>query len=166
MTGLTSILNKVEKVLAAVCVAAMALMLGLGILTVLFRFVIQSSLSFPDEMIRYLFVWVIALGSAIGLRRNIHAAIGIVVKNMPDALKRASLMFASLCVIIFLAIVVQKGWHATLSASGQISPAMQISMAWLFASAPVGAFFGILFTLETLLHQATTPAADLNVDDH
>lgn len=166
MNSLKSILDPVEKVLAATCVLALAMMLGLGVLTVLFRFVIQSSLAFPDEMIRYLFVWVIALGSAIGLRRNIHAAIGIVVKSFPDPLKRASLLFASTCVIVFLAIVANMGWHATLSATTQISPAMEISMAWLFAAVPTGAVFGIVFTAETFLKQAMTPASELNVDDH
>lgn len=166
MTNLKPILDQVEKVLAAACVVAFATMLGLGVITVLFRFVIQSSLAFPDEMIRYLFVWIIALGSAIGLRRNIHAAIGIVVKALPGPLKRAALIFSSVCVIVFLAIVANTGWHATLSATTQISPAMEISMAWLFASVPVGAICGILFTLELLVKQATQPASELAVDDH
>lgn len=160
------LMDRSETLLAAICVAGFALMLGLGCLTVLFRFIIQSSLAFPDEMIRYLFVWLVALGSAVALRRNMHAAIGILVKAMPGPLKRAALMIAALCSILFLAILVYTGWHATLSASGQISAAMEISKAWLFASVPIGAFFGILFSIETLITHATTPAAMLVVDDH
>lgn len=165
MSDLKTLMGLIEKILAAVCVLAFAVMLGLGILTVWYRFVIQDSLAFPDELIRYLFVWLIALGSAIGLRRNIHAAIGILVKRLPIPLRRVALIFSSLCVIVFLGIVLGTGYSSTLSALNQISPAMQISMAWLFASAPVGAAFGILFTLELLVKQATIPAAELSVDD-
>lgn len=160
------IFDKCETVLAAICVLAFATMLGLGVLTVLFRFVIQSSLAFPDEMIRYLFVWIIALGLAIGLRRNIHAAIGIFVKALPDGLKRAALIAASACTIIFLGIVAKTGWAATLSAADQVSPAMEISMSWVFAAIPVGAIFGIIFSAEVLVSQAVTPASELKVDDH
>lgn len=166
MSGLKALMDLIERILAAACVLAFAVMLGLGVLTVWYRFVIQDSLSFPDEMIRYLFVWLIALGSAIGLRRNIHAAISILVQRMPVPLMRAALIFSSLCVIAFLGIVLYTGWHAAQSAASQISPAMQIPLIWLFASAPVGAAFGILFTLELLLKQATQPAAELSVDDH
>ncbi|MES0827119.1 TRAP transporter small permease [Ruegeria sp. SCP11] len=166
MTFVKSLMNQIERVLAAACVLAFAIMLGLGVLTVLFRFVIQSSLAFPDEMIRYLFVWLIAIGSAIGLRRNIHAAIGILVKAMPDGLKRAALVFASVVTVVFLAILIETGLASTISALSQISPAMQISMAWVFAAVPVGALFGLLFTVETLVSQLTLPVSELAVDDH
>lgn len=161
-----TILDTSEKTLAAICVLAFATMLGLGVLTVVFRFVIQSSLAFPDEAIRYLFVWLIALGTAIGLRRNIHAAIGLFVGAMPDVPKRTALIFSSICTIIFLGIVVQKGWHATLSAVDQISPAMEISMAWVFAAIPVGALFGLIYTAEILFNQLVLPASELISDDH
>lgn len=166
MDSVKVILDKLERVLATLCVLAFAVMLGLGVSTVFFRFVIQNSLAFPDELIRYLFIWLVALGTAIGLRRNIHAAIGILVKAFPDSLKRAALVFASLVVITFLAILLYTGWLVAVSAHEQISPAMQISMAWVFASAPVGAAFGIIFTLETLVNQLTAPASSLAADDH
>ena len=166
MDLLTKILDKSEKILAAACVLAFATMLGLGVLTVLFRFVIQSSLAFPDEMIRYLFVWVIALGSAIGLRRNMHAAIGLFVNALPDGLKRFALIIASLTTIVFLGIVIETGWAATVSAADQISPAMEVSMAWVFGAVPAGAVFGLIYTAELLLSQLTIPASELVVDDH
>lgn len=166
MTPIKSLLDKSETILAAACVLAFATMLGLGVLTVVFRFVIQSSLAFPDEMIRYLFVWVIALGSAIGLRRNIHAAIGIFVKALPSGLKRVALVAASATTIAFLGIVVETGWAATLSAVDQISPAMQISMAWVFAAIPAGALFGLVYTAEQLITQLTAPVSGLITDDH
>ena len=166
MTVIKSILDKSETILAAFCVCAFATMLGLGVLTVLFRFVIQSSLAFPDEMIRYLFVWMIALGSAIGLRRNIHAAIGLLVMALPDPLKRAALVLASIVSMTFLAIVFETGWAATVSAMSQISPAMEISMAWVFAAVPAGALFGFIYVAEALALQLTVPASELIVEDH
>lgn len=163
MTSGKGLLDLCEAVLAAICVLVLAIMLVLGVLTVLFRFVIQSSLAFPDELIRYLFIWLVALGTAIGLRHNLHAAIGLFVQTLPAGLRRAALVFASAVTIAFLGILVGTGWAMTQGALGQISPAMQISMAWVSAAVPAGAAFGLIFTAETLVFQLTAPADELDV---
>jgi len=165
METIKSLLDASEKILAAICVMSFATMFVLGVVTVLFRFVIQSSLAFPDEMIRYLFVWLIALGSAIGIRRNIHAAIGLLVKAMPGALQRISLIVASLCSVVFFLILIQKGYNVTTMEAGQISPALEVSMAWVYSAIPVGAVFGLLYTIELLFHQLMPTTSDLVIED-
>ena len=84
MRVLTKALDLSETALAVVCVISFVVMFLLGIATVVFRFIIESSLAFPDELIRYLFVWMIFLGSAVALRRNMHAAIGLLRRRPPE----------------------------------------------------------------------------------
>lgn len=166
MTSIKGLLDKCETVLSLVCVLIFATMVGLGVLIVLFRFVIQSSLVFPDELMRYLFIWLVALGTAIALRRNIHAAIGMFVESLPPPLKRAALVFASAATMLFFGILIDAGWSVTASAAGQISPAMQISMAWVCAAVPVGAVFSLIFSLEMFVFQLRAPVAKLVTEDH
>lgn len=166
MTSIKGLLDKCETVLSLICVLMFATMVGLGVLIVLFRFVIQSSLVFPDELMRYLFIWLVALGTAIALRRNIHAAIGMFVESLPAPLKRAALVIASVATILFFGILIDVGWSVTENAASQISPAMQISMAWVCAAVPVGAIFSLIFTLEMLAFQLTAPASRLITEDH
>ena len=160
------LLDASERILAAICVISFATMFVLGFVAVLFRFVIQTSLAFPEEMIRYLFVWLIALGSAIGIRRNMHAAIGLMVKAMPGVLKRISLIVASLCTMVFFLILILKGYNVTTMESGQISPALEVSMAWVYSAIPIGAVFGLLYTIEIFFQELMCSTSDLMADGH
>jgi len=155
-----------ERILAALCVTSFVSMFVLGLTTVFFRFVIQSSLAFPDEMIRYLFVWIIALGTAIALRRNLHAAIGLFVDKMPGQLKRLTLLFSTICTASFFVIIVVKGTEFALRAAHQVSPAMEVSMAWVYAALPIGASFALIYVIELIVLQITKPLSVLISDDH
>lgn len=166
MTAVRKLLDAVEIALAAVCIAAFVVMFVLGVATVVFRFIIESSLAFPDETIRYLFVWATFLGAAIAFRRNMHAAIGVLVSRAPAAIKRAALLLATGFCGLFFVVILDSGIRITLRARPQISPALEISMAWVYAAVPVGMAFLLLFTLELFVRQWRAPAATLLADDH
>lgn len=151
----------IEKLLAVLCVTGFIVMFALGVATVFFRFVVESSLAFPEELIRYLFVWMTALGSAVAFRRNSHAAIGIIVDNLPGILKRFGLLIATTATGIFALILIYQGFHLTSRVVPQISPALEISMAWVYAAVPVGGLFLLIFAVEMFLQQSTASDAEL-----
>lgn len=166
MEALRKTLDLSERVLAVLCVIAFATMFVLGIATVVFRYVIESSLAFPDELIRYLFIWMIFLGSAIAFRRNMHAAIGVVVSSLPPAMKRAALLFATAACGVFFAVMLRSGLLLTLRVKTQISPALEVSMAWVYGAIPVGMALLCIYAAELLARQWRMPADELLADDH
>lgn len=161
MNGIKRLLELSERFLAAVCVVGLATMFILGVATVFFRFVVQSSIAFSEELIRYLFVWVTFLGSAVTLRRNAHAAIGVFVSWMPGMAKRTALLAATASSALFFLILVIKGGQLTARVAPQISPALEISMAWAYAAVPVGALFMMAYAIEILVHQMVASVDEL-----
>lgn len=161
MQVIKKFLDLSETALSVVCVLSFAAMFVLGIATVVFRFIIESSLAFPDELIRYLFIWMISLGSAVALRRNLHAAIGMVVSHLPLALHRTAVVSATLLGMVFFVLILINGLRLTLRVQPQISPALEISMAWVYGAIPVGMAFLILYSLELTVKQLRAPAAEL-----
>lgn len=159
MRTLRKLLDYSEYALAALCVAGLAIMAALGVASVLFRFVLKVSLAFPDELIRYLFIWVIFLGSAIALRRKAHAAIGVLVESLPQPAKQIVLLLAGLTSAAFFALLVVKGAQLSIRVVPQISPALEISMAWVYAAVPVSAVFLLAYTLEALFRRRAGDAA-------
>ena len=153
-----------ERALTALCVISFAVMFLLGVATVLFRFVLEASLAFPDELIRYLFVWTIFLGSAVALRRNAHAAIGIFVGWLPAGPKRAALLVATGFGMAFFAILLVYGALLTVRVVPQISPALEISMAWAYGAVPAGALFLLIYSAEIFAAQLVMPASELTAD--
>lgn len=161
MSLIRKLLDYSETALAASCVAALAVMVVLGVATVVFRFVVESSLAFPDELIRYLFVWVIFLGAAIALRRNAHAAIGILVDRLTPGWRRPVVLASTAVSGAFFLVLLTKGTELSLRVIPQISPALEVSMAWVYAAVPVSAAIMLAYTVEIFLRQATAPASDL-----
>jgi len=161
MAILKRLLDLSEAVLAALCVAALVVMVVLGIATVVFRFLLESSLAFPDELIRYLFIWMIFLGSAVALRRGAHAAIGVFVDYSPIALRRIAFYLAAAVSAGFFAVLIVKGILLSMRVLPQISPALEVSMAWVYAAVPVGGAFMLLYTVETFLRERRTGLPDI-----
>ncbi|MEX2519472.1 MAG: TRAP transporter small permease [Paracoccaceae bacterium] len=156
-----TILDRSETVLSALCVAGFGVMFILGVATVVFRFLLESSLAFPDEVIRYLFVWMIALGSAVALRRGAHASIGVFVQMLPGGARRAALLLAALSSMAFFAVLVVYGVELTVRVAAQISPALEISMSWVYAAVPIGGAFLLVYMSEILITLLTAPDAAL-----
>ncbi|MEH6728837.1 MAG: TRAP transporter small permease [Hyphomicrobiales bacterium] len=165
MTTLHKVLDLSEKLLTALCAAAFAVMLALGVATVVFRFIIQSSLAFPDELIRYLFVWMIFLGSAVAFRRKMHAAIGMFVAKLPTGPKRLALLFSTFSSAVFFLLIMWSGYHLTTRSIPQISPALEVSMAWVYAAIPVGMGFLLIYAVELFIQQINAADDQLVADD-
>ncbi len=162
MSAMRKALDLSEAVLAAICATSFAAMVALGVATVVFRFLIQSSLAFPDELIRYLFIWLVFLGAAIALRRNLHAAIGVFVRMLPGAPRRAALLVANGLSAAFFALMVVYGVRLTIRVAPQISPALEVSMAWVYAAAPAGGALMFVYALESFARQLTAPVSELD----
>lgn len=153
--AVTRLLDAIETAILWLSMAALAAMLVLGAMAVFFRFVVQSSLSYPEEAMLYLFVWVVALGAAVAFRHNMHAAIGTLVGRLPDRARQAVAVLSTLLSMSFMLVVIIWGTKFALRVSPKISPALEISNGWLFGAAPVGAAVMFLFAIELCWRQAT-----------
>lgn len=162
MKPIAALNARVEAILATSCVIGFIAMVVLGLATVFFRFIIESSLAFPEELIRYIFVWMTALGAAVAYRRNAHAAIGMIVDNLPDSAKRLALLCATSATAFFGVLLLYHGIQITKRVVPQSSAALEISMAWVYAAVPAGGALLLLFSAELFLRQLTSPASSLD----
>ncbi|MFV0514679.1 MAG: TRAP transporter small permease [Jhaorihella sp.] len=151
MRILRRVLDLSEILLMGLCVLGFILMFALGVATVFFRFVVEQSLTFPDELIRYIFIWMVLLGSAIAFRRGIHAAISMFTSMLPVMLERVVLVGATLASALFFLVLLRDGIALTRVVQPQISPALELSMSWVYAAMPVGGAFLLIYALELLV---------------
>ena len=69
-----------EKIL---CVIFLALMSIIIVLQVFFRYVLNNSLSWSEELARYLFIWMIYIGISLGVKMDKHICVDAVYTFMP-----------------------------------------------------------------------------------
>ena len=145
-------LDSLEKFVTYACIFSFSIMAIMGVLQVLFRYFLQQSLDYSEELCRYTFIWSIFFGSVICYRRGSHAAIEIFVKMMPATVRKAVLIIANITCAAFFVLLVVQGWNITLDAMDQSSASLGVSMAYAYAAVPVGALLLFVYSLEGLWH--------------
>lgn len=130
------LVNKVVTWLVAVILGVMSVV---TFTQVLYRYVLEAPLPWSEELARYLMVWLVFLGAGLGVRMKALIGMEAVVNFMPKLLKNISRELVMVFTLCFLTVVFFYGLRLTVMNMSQVSPAMQISMAWPYLAVPTGA---------------------------
>ena len=124
------------------------------------RYVLRSTFTWYDEIARLLFVWIVFLGAAVGVRQAGHFRLHLVIDRFPPGLRRAAETLGVLAIMLFGAVLIQQGWKLVELGQFQQTPVMGLSKRYVYASMPAGGALIILYSLRYLWHAVTgTPAA-------
>jgi TRAP-type C4-dicarboxylate transport system permease small subunit len=127
---------------------AVGLLVGLTVaitfVQVVFRYGLDSSLSWSEEAARYCFIWTIFLGVSVAARRGQHIVVEALVETFPARAKRVLALAAAVTGIGFFGVFAYLTWLLVDNAWHQTSTALQIPIALVYACAPVGAALTIV----------------------
>jgi len=123
-----------------VLVASLVFTVTLIFVQVICRYVLKSSLSWSEELARYVFVWQIWLGASMAVKYRKHVKVDFLKMMMPPTVQKAMDVVAA---VIWTGMSAELTWMGTklaliLLQRGQLSPAMQIPIAYAYMSVPVG----------------------------
>lgn len=141
------LLDIVNKYLRNIAVIAMGGMLFVIFGQVIARYVFHNSLVFSEELARYLFVYVVFFGAATIMRNNGHIIMEALTSQLKGKVAKYTQIIAFLCTLLFLIIIFYYGIRMTMISSNQISPALRISMSYVYIAMPIAAFIMICNTL-------------------
>lgn len=97
------------------------------------------------------------LGAAIAYRRGIHAAITMFTMALPAQIQRVVMVIATLIALVFFLVLLRQGIALTIVVMPQISPALEVSMSWVYGAIPVGGAFLMIYGLELLVKLIVLP---------
>lgn len=123
----------------------LAIMTILIFIQVIMRYVFSNSLSWSEEMARYLFLWCSWIGASYAVKERSHFR----VEMFANMIKGQSRKYYELLILIIWALFsLMMTWYGTelllfIHDSGQISSAMEIPMTIPYASVPAGC--GLMF---------------------
>jgi len=144
---------------------AVSILIGFMMVWVFFqvitRYVFSYTPSFGEELARYLFVWVVFLSLPVVAKKGGHMAIEMVTVRLKGMPLKAVRILADIFTIAFLLIMVYQGVNMVMRASFQTSPALQISMSWVYCVIPFGCFIMLLNVLISFTSLLRTPASEL-----
>ncbi|HAR80508.1 MAG TPA: TRAP transporter small permease [Succinivibrionaceae bacterium] len=133
-----------DKLEISICVTLMCILSVVLAIQVFFRYVMGASLSWSEEMSRYMFVWLVYIGIAYGCKIMRHIKIDAGLFLFPKAMRKYVVILGDCIFFCFALAIVYYAWGLVVRqyVFGQLSPAMQIPM-WIVYAAP---FVGFLLT--------------------
>ena len=124
----------------------MALIIVIMFVQVLFRYVFNQSLSWSEELARFIFVWLTFLGAAICVKERIHIGVEFLTERLTGKRKKYFELFQTALMTIFNVILSIIGFCWVWEVSGTLSPAMNLPLnIVLYAALPVASLLSIVF---------------------
>lgn len=144
-----------EKLEMWICIALMScLTVVLGI-QVFMRYAMHSSLSWSEELARYMFVWLVYIGVSYGSKVMRHIKIDAGLYLFPKVARRYVVILGDLIFLVFALVIVYYSWGLVQRQIlfKQLSPAMLIPM-WIVYAAPLVGFSLTAFRqLQTIIYR-------------
>jgi len=140
---------------------AFTLSVALGVMgsQVVFRYALNDSLYWAEEVARYALVWSSMIGAAVAYREGGHVAVTDLIRRLPRPVQAGLNRTIHLIVLLFSIFLAWQGWSLMLRnfARNQLSTALEMPIAWVQLAIPVGAALIALAALEALVRGAHEP---------
>lgn len=140
-----------EKIQTVSCIIFLALMSVIVIVQVFSRYVFNFSFVWAEELVRYLMIWMVMFGAALVQSKNEHIRIDFFPMLAGARGRRVMEIFFRLATLIFLAIIVYKGFKVSYFNRLFESSGLRISMLWPTLAIPLGAIAIGCYTMTGLV---------------
>lgn len=131
------ILRIVENSVIGILILIMSL---LAFAQVLSRYVFEFPLPWIEELTRYLMIWMVLIGAALGVGQKAHLGVEIMEFLLSPGKQRVlnALLMGLIMILGLVLFIVSSLFALDQIDVGQLSPAMQIPMASVTAALVVG----------------------------
>ena len=140
------LLERLQRLVDGIEAVARAAVLGLTLLVLLvmlaqvfFRYVLNSSLQWSEELAVWSMVWMVFVGSVLLMRRSEHISITTVVRIVPRTVRPYLVIFNKVAALVFLVIVSYYGIEVFGGSFHAKSPSIGLSTRWIKLAIPTGA---------------------------
>ena len=143
------ILKGLRFILYYFSITAMSIMLITIFCQVITRYCFSYTPEWSEELSRFLFVWVVFLGSALIMGDSGHLA----VEFLPDRMKgrlagKILAIIINLSGYVFIAILFVNGFEMTRIMTFQLSPGMNIPMSYIYSVIPLSSILMLLYLIK------------------
>lgn len=145
--ALNKIVNWVENIMVVILMLVATVV---AIVQVVARYVFNNSLYWSEELILYSLITMSFLAASMGVRYAAHISVEMLYAFAGPRLTRVLKYVATLLGFAFAATLVYYGGRLFINTSnmGQLSPAMQVPVAYIYLTIPVaGAFMLVRYLL-------------------
>ncbi|WP_046869177.1 TRAP transporter small permease [Microvirga massiliensis] len=123
--------------------AAFVVMVALTLIQVLNRYALGFTIFWTEELIVLLLVWSMLLGLPVQLWDREEILVDV-IPLANERLQNAKLVLATICSIVFCAVLAVTGYQFAARGMPVSSPALSLSRFWFFVPIPLSAALSVL----------------------
>ena len=138
------IANKVVERSVFVMLGAMVVIVSAG---VFWRYVLNAALSWSDELVRYVLVWISFLGASMATYRGAHIGIAMLTERFSERVQRVITLFVNLLILLFLGVILYQGVRILPVMAVRVAPTLGIRMEVFYTVLPISAAIMILHVI-------------------
>ena len=149
---------KINKWVLSLCKAGMIVIVPtmtiLVFVQVILRYGFHNSLSWVDELARYLLVWLTCLGSVYASEKGMHVSVEALRSRLKGKIRVAAIVIIHSTVLFFFLIGAWQGTLYAVSGWIQRSASLNLHMTFIYAAIPVSFGLMVLTQTECFLNEA------------
>jgi len=140
-----------KKIPIFICSIFLIIMTFITTINVLLRYAFNFSFAWAPELTRYLFIWVSFLGATYVLTQKKHLTMDALLQRLSIKVREFIEVFHSIIIIFFLTAIVIFGFRMAKISSNVTSPAMQISMVYIYLALPISSLIMLGYIIREML---------------
>ncbi len=140
----------VERWLGIGTSALLVAMVAVIFAQVLFRYALNLSLAWTEEIGRYLFVWLCLLGASLAYRLGQHSGYESLVRALSPGAAHRVMIGVDLCVAVFSLAMLVSSVELIESGLGQFTPATQFRIGYVYLAFPLSALLMLIFVADAV----------------
>lgn len=163
------IYENLEAYLGALLLVVMLIDLTIQVVA---RYIFGFTYPWSEEIARYLFVWLIFIGTSYAARTGDHIRLDFLIGLWPKSIRKYMELIGDMIFIFYACIIFYFGWKYMnrIFATNQFGPGTMIQMGYIYAAIPIGYALMIIRlvirVIQTLRGKLEKPAIEENMLEH
>lgn len=144
-----------DKLELTICIILMSLMTLLIFVQVIMRYIMHNSLTWSEELARYLFIWLIYIGISYGAKIMKHIKIEAALGLFPKAVRSYVVIIGDILFLGFALFIAYTAYTLVVKqiGLGQQSPAIHMPMWIIYAAPMVGFALTSIRQIQTIVYR-------------
>ena len=144
-------LIKLCKIAVISCVLSIALLVSTSIF---FRYVLNDSITWSEEVAKYLMVWMVFVGAPVAMVQSRHIAIEMFPNLFRPRIRALIFLIVNLLIVLTMAFWTYRGFTYTVGGMSQVMSSFdKIPLGVVFASIPFGSCIMMIISFQISLNQ-------------
>ena len=133
------------------CVLSIALIVSASIF---FRYVLNDSITWSEEIAKYLMVWMVFVGAPVAMVESRHIAIEMFPNLFRPRIRALIFLIINLLIVLTMAFWTYRGFTYTVGGMSQVMSSFdKIPLGVVFASIPFGSCIMMIISFQISLNQ-------------